>query len=101
MDNLFKNLGDSFKEGVFEKETTYYFHIGETQKTITVSSDSFKIEDGKITEKADCFCKMSDEFFKRIWDEGYVPQLKDFVTGEIKSNNPTLLKTFLEMFHSK
>jgi putative sterol carrier protein len=101
INEAFKKLGDVFKKGVFEKETTYYFHIGETQKTVTVSSESFKVEDGKKTENADCFCKMPDEFFNRIWDEGYVPQLKDFMTGEIKSNNPILLKSFFEAFHSK
>lgn len=98
IEEAFKKIGENFKKGVFEKETVYYFHIGETQKTITVSSDSFKVEDGKKTEDADCFCKMSDEFFGRIWNDGYTPQLKDFLTGEIKSNNPTLLKTFFDAF---
>lgn len=101
IDELFKKLGDNFNKGIFEKETTYYFHIGETRKTITASPDSFMVEDGKKTENADCFCKMSVEFFNKIWDEGYLPQLKDFISGEIKSNNPTLLKLFFKAFHKK
>jgi len=49
-------------------------------------------------ESAQCVCKTSPEFFLKIWDEGYRPGLKDFLSGTIKSNNPNELKTFLAAF---
>ena len=36
--------------------------------------------------------------FLDVWGGNYVPGMKDFMTGAIKSNNPMLLKEFVEAF---
>ena len=95
---IFTQLEDSFLPEVFTKETSFYFSIGPFKKTLYLGPKSCRIEDGKIIEQADCVCKTSPEFFQRIWNEGYRPGLKDFLSGAIRSNNPDTLKTFLAAF---
>ncbi|MDH5541757.1 MAG: hypothetical protein OEY64_02215 [Nitrospinota bacterium] len=100
-EEVFDKLGDNFHAGVIKETRTYYFHIGDVMRTVTVKPDSFIVEKGKTIEKADCVGKTSEEFFMKIWNEGYMPQLKDLISGAIKSNNPSALKEFLEAFHGK
>jgi len=100
-EEVFEKLGDSFRPGIIKETTTYYFHIGDLMRTVTVKADSFIVEKGKTIEKADCVGKTSEEFFMKIWDEGYMPELKDFLSGKIKSNNPSALKNFLDAFPRK
>ncbi len=49
-------------------------------------------------DEADCVCKVEEDLFVKIWNEGYRPGLKDFLGGAIKSNDPQRLKLFLEAF---
>lgn len=98
LDPIFANLQDSFQAGAFDKPVSFYFSLGDTKKTVQCDSDSCVVSDGRVVENADCVCKTSPEFFMKIWDEGYRPGMKDFMSGTIKSNNPNALQDFLRGF---
>lgn len=95
---IFTNLPESFVPGTVTGPVSYYFTLGELKKTVRVTSDACTVEDGRTLENADCVCKTSPEFFLRIWQEGYRPGMKDFLSGTIKSNNPGALQGFLRCF---
>lgn len=96
--DIFSTMGGDFRVGVVIKPVSYYFSIGEVRQTVLLTSESCQILPGKAIEVADCVCKMQEELFLRIWQHGYQPGLKDFLTGAIKSNDPEALKTFLVAF---
>jgi putative sterol carrier protein len=95
---IFAQLPKLFQKGKVEKPITYYFSLDEDKKTVKISPSECSVEDGKTVDNADCICKTSAEFFLKIWEEGYRPGLKDFMSGTIKSNAPDELKTFLKAF---
>jgi len=95
IDQLFTDMEQQCDASKVAKETSYYFSVDEAKKTVFLSADGCRVVDGKATETADCVCKTSGEFLARVWNEGYVPGVKDFLAGEIKSNNPAALQTLL------
>lgn len=88
----------SFVSGVVDKETTYYFSLGECKKTVRLFADGCVVEDGRTVDDADCVCKTDETFFLSIWEDGYRPGMGDFMSGKIKSNNPSALQLFLQAF---
>ena len=97
-EEIFRKLQNSYKKGVFNQATVFYFSVGDMQKTLTLDSEGCTIHDGKTVDVADCVCKTSSSMFNRIWNEGYRPGVMDFMTGNIKSNAPMLLQQFLSAF---
>lgn len=95
---IIANLGNDFRQGKFQKKTTYYFSVDELRKTVTLDAESCRIEDGKTVEDADCVCKTGSDMFLRIWNDGYRPGIMDFMGGKIKTNAPELLLKFLVAF---
>lgn len=98
LENIFAELTGLFKPETVSAETTYYFTMGDFKRTVKISPSGCTVEEGKTVENADCVCKTSPEFFLQIWQDGYRPGLKDFMSGTIKSNKPDELKTFLQAF---
>lgn len=98
IEQIFNSLPESFVAGVVNTPTSYYFSLGDSKKTVFVSADGCRVEDGRAVEKADCVCKTSEEFFLKIWQEAYRPGMGDFLSGTIKSNNPGSLQLFLKAF---
>lgn len=98
LDALFNAMPQSFVAGTFSKPMNFYFSLGDIKKSVQCTTDSCTISDGKAVENADCVCKTSPEFFLKIWEEKYRPGMKDFMTGTIKSNNPSALQEFLRCF---
>jgi putative sterol carrier protein len=98
IEQIFATLSQSFVVKAISEPKSFYFSLGEIKKTVELSSDSCRVTDGKAVENADCVCKTSPEFFLRIWRDNYRPGMKDFMTGTIKSNNPTALQDFLRSF---
>lgn len=98
VEEIFGHLPESFVTGTTDSPVSFYFSLGETKKTVVVSPDSCSVSDGKVVESADCVCKTSQDFFLKIWQDGYRPGMKDFLSGTIKSNNPTALQIFLKCF---
>lgn len=87
-----------FVSGVVDKDTVYYFSLGEFKKTVRLSADNCVVEDGRTVDNADCVCKTDETFFLSIWEDGYRPGMGDFMSGKIKSSNPSALQVFLQAF---
>lgn len=98
INDIFNELPDAFVAGGTSEPVSFYFSLGETKKTVMISPDKCSVSDGKAVDNADCVCKTSPEFFVKIWQDGYRPGMKDFLSGTIKSNNPGSLQTFLKCF---
>lgn len=98
IENIFLSMPGLFAAGVVDKDTTYYFSLGEFKKTVRLTSDDCVVEDGRTVDDADCVCKTSEAFFLSIWEDGYRPGMGDFMSGKIKSNNPSALQLFLQAF---
>ncbi len=98
LDTLFGTLPDTFVKSSTTKDMSFYFSLGDCKKTVQLTSEGCTVSDGRIVDNADCVCKTSPEFFLKIWQDGYRPGMKDFMSGTIKSNNPSALQTFLACF---
>ncbi len=98
IDDIFKAMPEIFKAQTLKEPMSYYFSLGESKKTVELAPDRCVVSDGKTVDNADCVCKTSTDFFLKIWQEGYRPGMKDFLSGTIKSNNPGALQTFLTCF---
>jgi putative sterol carrier protein len=98
VEEIFNSLEGSFRPDSVKGPVTYYYSVGEMKKTVTIGPDACRVEQGKTVENADCVCKTSEALFLKIWHEGYMPGMKDFMSGAIKSNNPQALKKFLAAF---
>tara|TARA_Y100000589_G_scaffold313972_1_gene335941 strand:+ start:182 stop:493 length:312 start_codon:yes stop_codon:yes gene_type:complete len=98
LEKIFAELPGLFQAESVNGPVSYYFSLGDVKKTVQISPSGCTVEDGKTIENADCVCKTSADFFIRIWQDGYRPGLKDFMSGTIKSNKPDELKTFLKAF---
>lgn len=95
---IFSEMSQAFQPGAMKESLSYYFSIDALKKTVFIDSRACRILSGKALDNADCVCKTSAAFFEKIWDQGYRPGLKDFLSGAIRSNNPEALKIFLTAF---
>jgi len=95
IEQLFSDMEQQCDAGKVGKDASYYFSVDEAKKTVFVSADGCRVVDGKATETADCVCKTSVDFLAKVWNEGYTPGVKDFLSGSIKSNNPAALQGLL------
>ena len=93
---IFAGMESAYSPGIVNQETSYYFSIDDLKKTVVLTSDSCRVEDGKTIENVDCVCKTSADFFLKVWNDGYRPGMSDFLSGAIKSNNPVALKDFID-----
>ena len=98
IETIFAELPGQFVASAVTKPMSFYFSLGDARKTVQLSMADCVVTDGKAVENADCVCKTSPEFFVKIWQDGYRPGMKDFLSGTIKSNNPSALQTFLTCF---
>lgn len=101
IDGIFAEMANRYKKGGFQEKTVFYFTIDEIKKTLTCNSETCTVENGKTVENADCFCKTNRELFLKIVQTGYQPGMKDFMSGQIKSNAPFLLQQFMTAFDTK
>ncbi len=90
--------GNPLQKRRIQREDRLLLYHWWCQKTLTFDLESCTIENGKTVENADCFCKTSQEFFLKIVQNGYQPGMKDFMSGQIKSNAPFLLQQFMGAF---
>ena len=96
---IFAKLPGYYEKGRKVHEAkTFYFSLDDDEKwTVTLGAESCEVTPGK-TENADCFFKASKELFLDVWNGRYTPTAMDFLTGKIKSNNPLMLKDFIDAF---
>jgi hypothetical protein len=96
---VFETLPKWFQRGTVKTPRTFYFSLGEDEKwTVALSADKCTVNKGKPGSDADCFFKATTEMFLDVWNGRHTPSAKDFLSGAIKSNNPTLLKDFIGAF---
>ena len=95
IEQIFAEIPQNFQPDSAGEPVSIYFSIDGIKKTVQLTSSGCQVEDGRTVEDADCVCKTSAEFFLEVWNEGYKPGLKDFLSGAIKSNKPEILKKFL------
>jgi putative sterol carrier protein len=94
---IFEGLPQRFQQGKVPPRT-FYFSLDEDEKwTVVLGEKACQVREGKV-ENADCFFKASKQLFLDVWNGKYKPGPMDFVTGKIKSNNPLLLKDFVDAF---
>lgn len=98
IDDIFGGLHTRFKPGVVTTPHTFYFSIDEHRYTVTVGPNDCTVEPGKTVEKADCYVKTSEELFMKMYNGEHTPGVSDFMSGRISSNNPYMMKTFVEAF---
>jgi hypothetical protein len=98
IEQVFDSLEELYRPGAVAAPVSIYFAIGDLRRTVLLQPDACRVTAGKTGETADCVCKMGDELFLRVWNDGYRPGLKDFLGGAIKSNDPSILKLFLRAF---
>lgn len=98
IDAIISEMGSLFRKGVFTDMTSFRFTLDGAAITVTIDAQSYAVERGAATGKADCSCKTSAEMFGRIWYDGYKPGIMDFLGGAIKSDAPLLLPQFLKAF---
>ena len=98
LNDIFTTLPVLYRKGGISQKTSFYFSIDDVKKTVILDADSCNVIDGKAGENADCVCKTGEEFFLKVWNDGYKPGMKDFLDGSIKSNAPHLLQEFLKAF---
>lgn len=97
-EEVFSVLQSKYQKGIFCEPTVFCFSIDDVHKTLILDADGCTLQDGKTVENVDCSCKISAEFFNKIWKDGYKPGIMDFMSGKIKSNAPLLLQQFLQAF---
>lgn len=98
IETIFASLPGSYVTGVIDRDTVYYFSMGPVKKTVRLTKDGCVVENGRTVDNADCVCKTDEAFFLSIWEDGYRPGMGDFMSGKIKSNNPSALQLFLRAF---
>jgi long-chain acyl-CoA synthetase len=99
---LFRELQAKFAPGRVAQPITYYFTLGaenEAKWTLSVRPDGCEARLGKPEgAQADCVLKTTPEIFTKICREAYTPSPMEFMTGQIKSNDISLLQTFQKVF---
>lgn len=98
IESIFSSLPGSFVTGVVDRDMVYYFSLGAFKKTVRLTAAGCMVENGRTVDDADCVCKTDEAFFLSIWEDGYRPGMGDFMSGRIKSNNPSALQLFLQAF---
>jgi putative sterol carrier protein len=97
--DVFNGLPQRFQKDKVKTPRTFYFSLGDDEKwTVALSPDKCTVTAGKPEKDADCFFKASEEMFLNVWNGAHTPGPTDFLMGRIKSNNPMMLKEFVEAF---
>ena len=100
---LFRELETKFVPGRVTAPVTYYFTLGnetEAKCTLRVESTKCQARMGKPegSAQADCVLKTSPDIFTKIVREAYTPSPMEFMSGQVKSNDISLLQTFQKVF---
>jgi long-chain acyl-CoA synthetase len=99
---IFTDLEKRFQPDAVKDPLTYYFSLGEgkeTKWTVQVNKDGCRIINDKVDGKADCVFKTDAKTFTEIIRDHRIPDVSEFLNGTIKTNDPDLLTTFLQVFN--
>jgi len=97
---LFEELPGRFQPAEVEKPLSWYFSLGgENRWTVVIDEEKCVVSRGRPTGgKADCVVKTSPEIVTKIIRQAYVPEVPEFVSGKIKTNEIPLLMAFSKVF---
>jgi long-chain acyl-CoA synthetase len=88
-----------YKTGVVDAPVSFYFSLGDDdgQKwLVTLTPDTCEVKQGK--GDADCFLKTTEELFLKLIRGEWKPGVMDFMSGKLKSNDPTKLTLLKDCF---
>ena len=100
LEALFEELPGRFQAEEVEKPISWYFSLGEGKRwTVQVDEKQCTVTPGRPPGgSADCVIKTSSEIVEKIIRQAYVPDVPEFVSGKIKTNEIPLLMAFSKVF---
>ena len=102
MQSVFTDLEAKFRPETADKNLSFYFSLegaDHSRWTVAVEDRQCQVHPGKpASGVADCVLKTSPEMFERIVRESYTPDVQDFVSGRVKTNDLELLTQFKRIF---
>ena len=100
LEALFEELPGRFQAEEVEKPISWYFSLGEGKRwTVQVDEKQCIVTPGRPPGgSADCVIKTSSEIVEKIIRQAYVPDVPEFVSGKIKTNEIPLLMAFSKVF---
>jgi long-chain acyl-CoA synthetase len=102
LNEIFGDLSKRFQRDEVKEPCTWYFSLGdfkEAKWTVRVTKDDCVIVNDKLDGKADCVFKTDAKTFTKIIRDHYIPDVSEFLNGTVKTNNPELLTTFIQVFN--
>jgi long-chain acyl-CoA synthetase len=100
LEPVLEELRQRFQAAELDKPVTYYLSLGpndEDKWTLHAEQGGLRYHAGK-NGGADCVIKTSADLFRKIVRERYTPDMEDFMTGRLKTNDPGLLMAFQRVF---
>jgi long-chain acyl-CoA synthetase len=98
----FQSLPGRFRSDSLEEPMSWYFSLGEGENlrwTVVAAPGRCEVIPGKPPGgKAECVVKTSPELMMKIIREAYAPEVSEFMSGTIKTNEIPLLMKFAETF---
>lgn len=99
---LFRHLEGRFVARQVDQDVSFYFSLGgdETEKwTVKAGAESCTASQGKpLGGRADCVVKTTPDFFRKMVMDSYTPSIDEFLSGKIKTSDPSLLIAFQNIF---
>jgi long-chain acyl-CoA synthetase len=101
LEALFEELPGRFLPAEVEKAISWYFSLGgENRWSVQVDKEGCQVAKGRPSGgKADCVIKTTPEIIAKIIRQAYVPEVTEFVSGKIKTNEIPLLMAFSKVFN--
>ncbi len=102
LSDIFTDLRTRFQRDEVREPCTWYFSLGEFKEakwTVQVTKEACLIVNDKLDGRADCVFKTDAKTFTRIIRDHYIPEVSEFMNGTVKTNNPELLSTFIQVFN--
>jgi long-chain acyl-CoA synthetase len=99
--SLFRDLEGRYVTGRVDRPLTYYFSLGaeaEAKWTARLEPERCTMSIGKPGDNADCVLKTSADLFTKMIREHYMPSAVEIMSGQVKSNDVSLLATFQGAF---
>lgn len=100
--DIFGDLERRFQAAEVKEPVTWYFSLGdgkEAKWTVQVTPERCLIVNDKLDGRADCVFKTDAKTFTKIIKDHYIPDVSEFLNGTVKTNNPELLTTFIQVFN--
>jgi long-chain acyl-CoA synthetase len=102
LQEIFIDLEKRFQKDEVKEPVTWYFSLGEGKDakwTVQVTPERCLIVNDKLDGRADCVFKTDAKTFTKIIRDHYIPDVSEFLNGTVKTNNPELLTTFIQVFN--